>query len=100
MVAAHNCGTRAGKVLTSGIRQKDFPEGPEGLRSVPIPRGLPLFLGCLALAYVEVPLCEIGSIANLLISVCGSLHARHGPMFDSDIGVRIHWMLNNRPGRS
>src|SRR5262245_11847850 len=73
MVEAFDCSTRADHVLTRGVGKKDFPDGREGIRKVPIKRRLSLLLGCLALVGVDF-LCKIGSVAVLLIGVGGSAH--------------------------
>ena len=96
LVAAHDGSTRADEVLTSPVGKKDFPDGREGIRKVSIARGLPLLLGRLAQACVVAPLCKIKSRADLLIDVGGIAHARRCPMLDSDVGVRIHRVLNDR----
>ena len=95
MVEAFDGSTRAGEVLTGGVGKKDFPDGREGIRKAPIARGLPLLLGSLAQAFVDAPLCQIGSMADLLIGVGGIAHARRCPKLDNDIGVRLHRVLND-----
>src|SRR5260370_38951487 len=100
MVETFDGSTRADVVLTGGGGKKEFPDGREGIRRVPIARGLPLLLGRLAQACVDAALCKIGSIADLLIGVGGIPHARYCPMLDYDVGVRLHRVLNDRLRRS
>src|SRR5712692_6893986 len=92
--------SRADHVLTSSVGKKDFPNGRERIRRVPIERRLPLLLGHLALACVEASLGKIGRSADLLIGIGGIAHVRHRPMLDDDVGVRIHRMLNDRLPKS
>src|SRR2546429_6747235 len=100
LVEAYNGSTRAGHVLTRCVGNKDFSNGREGIRRFPIARGLPHLLGCFPLAGVDASLCEIGSIAGLLIGVGGIAHAHRCPMADDDLWNRIHRVLNNRLRRS
>jgi hypothetical protein len=95
LVEACDGSTRADVVLTRIARKKDFPNSREGINRVSIARGLPLLLNRLTLAGVDAPLWKRGSIVDLLIGVDGIAHARHGPMFDDDVGVRIHRVLND-----
>src|SRR5947207_13109004 len=80
MVEAYNGSTRAGHVLTGGVGNKDFSNGREGISRVPIAGGLPHLLGCFPLVGIGAPLCEIGSIASLLVGVGGIRHRRRVPM--------------------
>ena len=100
LVEAYNGSTRAGHVLTGGVGNKDFSNGREGIRRVSIARGLAHLLGCFPFVGVDAALCEIGSIAGLLIGVGGIAHARYCPMIDDDLWNRIHRVLNDRLRRS
>src|SRR2546423_6942016 len=100
LVEAYNGSTRAGHVLTGGVGNKDFSNGRERIRRVPISRGLPHLLGCFSLAGVDASLCEIGSIAGLLIGIGGITHARRCPMIYDDLLNRINRVLNDRLRRS
>src|SRR5438128_5382841 len=71
MVEAFDGSTRADHILPGGVGKKDFPNGREVIRRVPIARGLSLLLVGLAQAFVAAALCKLGSIANLLIGVGG-----------------------------
>src|SRR5260370_29058633 len=68
LVEACDGSTRTDHVLTSGVGKKDFPNGPKGIRRIPITLGLSLLPGCFAPAGVAF-LCQIGSLAVLLIGV-------------------------------
>ena len=100
MVAAHDRSTRAGEVLTGGVSSKDFPNGRVGIRKVPIARELPLLLDRFALACVAALLCQPGSLADLLIGISGTAHARRRPILDDSVGVCIHGVLSDRHRRN
>ncbi len=100
MVVAYDSSTRADGVPAGAGGKKDFPDGREGIRSVPIARGLPLLLGRLALACVDIPLSQIEILVELLIGVDGVEHAHHCPMLDDNAGGCIHLVFNDRLRRS
>src|SRR5438034_2948419 len=97
LVDASHGSTRADEVLTSGIAKKDFPNGRERIRRVPIERGLPLLLGRLGQTFVDAPLCQISSIAVLQIGVGGIAHVSRCPMLDDDVRIRIHRVFTDPP---
>src|SRR5436190_14433387 len=96
LVAASDGSTRAGAVSTSCVGKKDFPNGREGIRRVPIARGLPLLLGRLAQAFVNASLCKIGNLTNQLIGVSGIVHTSPCPILGDDVRLRIYRVLNDR----
>ena len=99
LVEASNGSARAEEVLTSSIGKKDFPYGREGIRRVPIEWGMPLVLGCLAQAFVDAPLCQMGSSAVLPTGVGGIAHMSRCPMLDDTVGIRLYRVLTDRlPG--
>src|SRR5258706_188640 len=96
MVVAHDGSTRADGVLANAVGKKDFPDGREGISSLPIARGLSLLLGRLALACVDIPRGQIESLVELPIGVGSVAHARHCPMLDDNAGGCIHLVFNDR----
>src|SRR5260370_18630726 len=94
LVEACDGSTRTDHVLTSGVGKKDFPNGREGIRRIPITWGLSLLLGCFAQAPLDF-LLKIRSVACLLIGVGGIAHVSRCPMLDGNVGVRMHRVHND-----
>jgi hypothetical protein len=95
LVEAFDGSARASAISTSRIGKKDFPNGREGISKVPILWRLPLLLGHLAQAFISAVPHQISSIANLLINIDGIAHASRCPMLEDNVGVHIHYVLND-----
>src|ERR1051326_4020282 len=100
LIAAAEGSARADHVLAGGVRKKDFSNGRERIRRLSIARELPLLPGCVPLGGIGVPLCEIGGIADLFIGIGGISHARHCPMHNGELRIRIYSVLDDHIRRT